>query len=248
MTYRAPINDMLLALNHGAGLQAAVAAGHYGDFDSDITAAVLEEAGRFATDVLAPLNRIGDENGIKLDNDKVTTAPGWPSAYQRWTAAGWNAVSGPEAFGGQGLPLAINAACTEICIASNIAFGLCPLLTLSAIEALIAHGSDELKAIYLPKLVSGEWTGTMQLTESQAGSDVGALRTRAERTADGSYRLTGNKIFITYGEHNMTENIVHFVLARLPDAPGGTRGISLFLIPKFLVNADGSLGAQNDIY
>src|ERR1700754_442648 len=246
MTYRAPINDMLLALNHGAGLQAAVAAGHYGDFDSDITAAVLEEAGRFATDVLAPLNRIGDENGIRLENDKVTTAPGWPSAYQRWTAAGWNAVSGPEAFGGQGLPLAINAACTEIWSASNIAFGLCPLLTLSAIEALDAHGSESLKKIYLEKLVSGEWTGTMQLTEPQAGSDVGALRTRAERAADGSYRISGSKIFITYGDHDMTDNIVHFVLARLPDAPAGTKGISL--IPKFLVNADGSLGGRNDIY
>jgi len=248
MTYRAPVNDMLLALNHGAGLQAAVKAGHYGDFDADITAAVLEEAGRFASDVLAPLNRVGDENGIKLEANKVTTAPGWPDAYQRWTAAGWNAVSGPEAFGGQGLPLAINAACTEIWSASNIAFGLCPLLTLSAIEALDAHGSDELKNIYLEKLVSGEWTGTMQLTEPQAGSDVGALRTRAEPAGDGSYRIKGTKIFITYGDHDMTDNIVHFVLARLPDAPAGTKGISLFLIPKFLVNADGSLGARNDIY
>ena len=248
MTYRAPINDMLLALNHGAGLQAAVKAGHYGDFDSDIAAAVLEEAGRFASAVLAPLNRVGDEHGIKLDGGHVTTAPGWPDAYRRWTEAGWNAVSGPEAFGGQGLPLAINAVCTEIWSASNIAFGLCPLLTLSAIEALDAHGSDELKKIYLEKLVSGEWTGTMQLTEPQAGSDVGALRTRAERAADGSYRIKGTKIFITYGDHDMTDNIVHFVLARLPDAPAGTKGISLFLIPKFLVNADGSLGSRNDIY
>jgi alkylation response protein AidB-like acyl-CoA dehydrogenase len=248
MTYRAPINDILLALNHGAGLKAAVEAGHYGDFDGDVTAAVLEEAGKFASDVLAPLNRIGDENGIKLDAGQVTTAPGWPDAYQRWAAAGWNAVSGPEAFGGQGLPLAINAACTEMWSASNVAFGLCPLLTLSAIEALDAHGSDELKKIYLEKLVSGQWTGTMQLTESQAGSDVGALRTRAERADDGSYRIKGTKIFITYGDHDMTDNIVHFVLARLPDAPAGTKGISLFLIPKFLVNADGSLGARNDIH
>src|ERR1700729_3555420 len=247
MTYRAPINDMLLALNHGAGLQAAVKAGHYGDFDHDITAAVLEEAGRFASDVLAPLNRIGDENGVKLEDNKVTTAPGWPEAYKRWAAAGWNAVSGPEAFGGQGLPLAINAACTEIWSASNIAFGLCPLLTLSAIEALDAHGSSELKKIYLEKLVSGEWTGTMQLTEPQAGSDVGALRTKAERAGDGSYRIKGTKIFITYGEHDLTENIVHFVLARLPDAPPGTRGISLFLVPKFLPNADGSPGKRNDV-
>ncbi len=248
MPYRAPINDMLLALNHGAGLQAAIKAGHYGDFDADITAAVLEEAGKFASDVLAPLNRIGDEHGVKLDGGKVTTAPGWPDAYQRWIAAGWNAVSGSEAFGGQGLPLAVNAACTEIWSASNLAFGLCPLLTLSAIEALDAHGSDGLKKIYLEKLISGAWTGTMQLTEPQAGSDVGALRTRAERAADGSYRIKGTKIFITYGDHDMTDNIVHFVLARLPDAPAGTKGISLFLVPKFLVNADGSLGARNDIY
>src|SRR5215472_3419434 len=248
MTYRAPINDILLALNHGAGLKAAIEAGHYGDFDADITAAVLEEAGKFAADVLAPLNRVGDEHGIKLDKGVVTTAPGWPDAYKRWTAAGWNAVSGPETFGGQGLPLAINAVCTEIWSASNISFGLCPLLTLSAIEALDAHGSEELKKIYLEKLVSGDWPGTMQLTESQAGSDVGALRTRAERASDGTYRIKGTKIFITYGDHDMTDNIVHFVLARLPDAPAGTRGISLFLIPKFLVNADGSLGARNDIY
>jgi alkylation response protein AidB-like acyl-CoA dehydrogenase len=248
MTYRAPINDILLSLNHGAGLKAAVAAGHYGDFDGDITQAVLEEAGKFATDVLAPLNRVGDEHGIKLDGGNVTTAPGWPDAYKRWTDAGWNAVSGSEAFGGQGLPLAINAACTEIWSASNAAFGLCPLLTLSAMEALDAHGSEELKQIYLAKLVSGEWTGTMQLTEPQAGSDVGALRTRAERQADGTYRIRGTKIFITYGDHDMTDNIVHFVLARLPDAPAGTRGISLFLIPKFMVNADGSLGERNDIY
>jgi acyl-CoA dehydrogenase len=248
MTYRAPINDMLLALKHGAGLEAAVKAGHYGDFDGDITSAVLDEAGKFASDVLAPLNRVGDEYGIKLEGSNVITAPGWPDAYKRWTAAGWNAVSGSEAFGGQGLPLAINAACTEIWSASNIAFGLCPLLTLSAIEALDAHGSEELKKIYLEKLISGDWPGTMQLTEPQAGSDVGALRTRAERAGDGTYRIKGTKIFITYGDHDMSDNIVHFVLARLPDAPAGTRGISLFLIPKFLVNADGSLGARNDIY
>ena len=248
MTYRAPINDMLLALNYGAGLLSAVEAGHYGDFDAEITATVLEEAGKFASDVLAPLNRTGDAHGVKLDTGKVTTAPGWRDAYKRWTDGGWNAVSGPEAFGGQGLPLAINAACTEIWSASNMAFGLCPLLTLSAIEALDAHGSEELKKTYLGKLVSGEWTGTMQLTEPQAGSDVGALRTRAERMPDGTYRLKGTKIFITYGDHDMTDNIVHFVLARLPDAPAGTKGISLFLVPKFLVNANGSLGARNDIY
>ncbi len=248
MTYQAPINDILLALNHGAGLSAAIEAGHLGGYDGDLTAAVLEEAGKFASDVLAPLNRDGDQAGIKLDNGKVTTAPGWKDAYRRWSEAGWNAVSGPEQWGGQGLPLAINAACTEIWSASNIAFGLCPLLTLSAIEALDAHGSDDLKKLYLARLISGEWTGTMLLTEPQAGSDVGALRTRAERAADGTYRLKGAKIFITYGEHDMTDNIVHFILARLPDAPPGTKGISLFLVPKVLVNADGSLGARNDIH
>ncbi|MCB1394274.1 acyl-CoA dehydrogenase [Nitrobacter sp.] len=248
MTYRAPISDMLLALHHGAGLKSAVEAGHYGDFDIEITAAILEEAGRFASDVLAPLNRAGDLHGARLQDGRVTTAPGWADAYRRWTAAGWNAVSGPQDFGGQGLPLAINAACTEIWSAANIAFGLCPLLTLSAIEALHTHGNDTLKKIYLEKLVSGEWTGTMQLTEPQAGSDVGALRSRAERATDGSYRIFGTKIFITYGDHDMTDNIVHFVLARLPDAPDGTRGISLFLIPKFVVDADGSLGARNDIH
>jgi acyl-CoA dehydrogenase len=248
MTYRAPIDEILLTLNHGAGLRAAAADGHYGDFDCDVTAIVLEQAGKFASDVLAPLNRVGDVHGVNFKAGTVISAPGWPDAYQRWTAAGWNSVSGPEAFGGQGLPLAINAACTEIWNAANAAFGICPLLTLSAIEALNTHGSDELKKVYLEKLVTGEWTGTMQLTEPQAGSDVGALRTRAELSSDGTYRIKGTKIFITYGDHDMTENIVHFVLARLPDAPTGTNGLSLFLVPKFLVHADGSLGARNDIY
>ncbi len=247
MTFRAPIDDIVLALNQGGGLLRAVRDGHYGSYDVEMTAAVLEEAGRFAEDVLAPLNAVGDKNGVKIEGGKVTTPPGWPDAYRRWSEAGWNAVAGSEEWGGQGLPLAINFACTELWSAANMAFGLCPLLTASAIEALEAHGTEELKKTYLAKLISGEWTGTMQLTEPQAGSDVGALRTRAERTADGSYRLFGSKIFITYGEHDMTDNIVHFVLARLPDAPPGTRGISLFLVPKFMVNADGTPGKRNDI-
>ena len=248
MTYRAPINDMLLALNHGAGLQAAVRPAITAISMAISPRPCWRKPASSQADVLAPLNRVGDEHGIKLEDEQGHHRAGLARCLQRWTAAGWNAVSGAEAFGGQGLPLAINAACTEIWSASNIAFGLCPLLTLSAIEALDAHGSDELKKIYLDKLVSGEWTGTMQLTEPQAGSDVGALRSRAERAADGSYRIKGTKIFITYGDHDMTDNIVHFVLARLPDAPAGTRGISLFLVPKFLVNADGSLGKRNDIY
>ena len=248
MTYRAPVSDILVALNQGANLQRATANGLLGDFDADMTAAVIEEAGRFAEAVLAPLNRDGDKIGAKFADGKVTTTPGWKDAYRRWCEGGWNAVAAAEDWGGQGLPLAVNMACTEIWSAANIAFGLCPLLTASAIEAMEAHGSEELKNIYLAKMVSGEWTGTMQLTEPQAGSDVGALRTRAARQADGTYRLKGSKIFITYGDHDMTDNIVHFVLARLPDAPAGTRGISLFLVPKFLVNADGSLGARNDIH
>jgi alkylation response protein AidB-like acyl-CoA dehydrogenase len=247
MTYRAPLNDILLSLNHGAGFARAASEKQLGDYDPDMTAAILEEAGKFAEDVLAPLNRDGDKIGARFADGKVTTAPGWADAYTRWAAAGWNAVSAPEKWSGQGLPLAINAACTEMWASANMAFGLCPLLTASAIEALDAHGSDELKRIYLAKLISGEWTGTMQLTEPQAGSDVGALRSRAEKQADGTYKLFGSKIFITYGEHDMTENIIHFVLARLPDAPPGTRGISLFLVPKFFVSADGTIGARNDI-
>ena len=246
-TYRAPIDDIVLALNQGGGLLRAVRDGHYGGYDAEMTAAVLEEAGRFAEDVLAPLNAVGDKSGVKIEGNKVTTPPGWADAYRRWSEAGWNAVAGSEEWGGQGLPLALNFACTELWSAANMAFGLCPLLTASAIEALEAHGSEPLKKTYLAKLISGEWTGTMQLTEPQAGSDVGALRTRAERASDGSYRLLGSKIFITYGEHDMTDNIVHFVLARLPDAPSGTRGISLFLVPKFMVNTDGTLGKSNDI-
>src|SRR5207248_6481556 len=167
-------------------------------------------------------------------------------AYRAWSQAGWNALAAPAQWGGQDLPQAVNAACTEMWNSAAMAFGLGPLLTMAGVDALIAHGSDELKRAYLPKLVSGEWMGTMQLTEPQAGSDVGALRTRAERTGDGSYRIAGQKIFITYGEHDLTENIIHFVLARLPDAPPGTKGISLFLVPKFLLNGDGSLGRRND--
>ncbi len=176
----------------------------------------------------------------------VTTAPGWKEAYRAWAQAGWNALAAPTQWGGQDLPHALNAACIEMWNSAAMAFGLGPVLTMAAVDALAAHGSEELKRAYLPKLVSGEWMGTMQLTEPQAGSDVGALRTKAERAADGSYRITGQKIFITYGEHDLTDNIIHMVLARLPDAPPGTKGISLFLIPKFLLNPDGSLGPRND--
>src|SRR5467141_34177 len=248
MTYRAPVADISFSLNHAAGFAQALADDLYGDLSGDVVEAVLAEAGKFATDILAPLNVIGDREGARFKGGAVTTAPGWKEAYHAWTQAGWNALAAPAKWGGQELPHAVNAACIEMWNSAAMAFGLGPLLTMAGVDALVAHGSDELKRAYLPKLISGEWMGTMQLTEPQAGSDVGALRTRAERAADSSYRITGTKIFITYGDHDMTDNIVHFVLARLPDAPPGTKGISLFLVPKLLLNADGSLGARNDIY
>jgi alkylation response protein AidB-like acyl-CoA dehydrogenase len=247
MSYRAPLDDIGFALKYGAALGPAIEQGLFGDLSLDDVEAVLAEAGRFAGEVIAPLNRIGDTFGAKFADGAVTTAPGWKEAYRDWRLAGWNAVTAPGEWGGQALPQIVNAACTEMWHAASVGFANGPMLTMAAIDALNAHGSDTLKRTYLEKLVSGEWMGTMQLTEPQAGSDVGALRTRAERADDGSYRLKGQKIFITYGEHDFTDNIIHFVLARLPDAPAGTRGISLFLVPKFLLQADGSLGARNDI-
>ena len=247
MTYRAPVADIAFTLKHAAGFGAALAEGLYRDLEEDLVNSVLEEAGRFATEVIAPLNRVGDRQGSRIKDGVVTTPDGWKEAYRNWSAAGWNGISGPTDWGGQGLPHAINSACIEMWNSAAMAFGIGVVLTMGAIDTLEAHATDHLKKAYLPKLVSGEWTGTMQLTEPQAGSDVGALRTKAERASDGTYRLTGQKIFITYGEHDLTENIIHFVLARLPNAPAGTRGISLFLVPKFLLNADGSLGARNDV-
>ncbi|MFL5052448.1 MAG: acyl-CoA dehydrogenase family protein, partial [Xanthobacteraceae bacterium] len=242
MTYRAPVAEIAFTLKHAAGLERAIAEGLYGDLTEDVVDAVLEEAGRFATEVIAPLNTVGDRHGAPLTNGTISMPPGWREAYRDWAAAGWNGLAAPAEWGGQGLPHAINAACIEMWNSASMAFGIGPVLTMAGIEALAGHGSDELKRTYLPKLVSGEWMGTMQLTEPQAGSDVGALRTKAERAGDGTYRLTGQKIFITYGEHDLTDNIIHLVLARLPDAPPGTRGISLFLVPKFLPD-----GTRNDV-
>ena len=247
MTYRAPLADIGFALKYATGLPAAIEQGLFGDLTVDDIEAVIAEAGRFAGEVIAPLNRVGDTFGAKFADGAVTTAPGWKEAYRDWRLGGWNAVTAPAQWGGQALPQIVNAACTEMWHSASVGFANGPMLTMAAIDALNAHGSDTLKKTYLDKLVSGEWMGTMQLTEPQAGSDVGALRTRAQRAGDGSYRLKGQKIFITYGEHDFTDNIIHFVLARLPDAPPGTRGISLFLVPKFLLKADGSLGARNDI-
>jgi 3-(methylsulfanyl)propanoyl-CoA dehydrogenase len=241
-SYRAPIADIAFALKHAAGLKAALAEGLFGDLDEETVDSVLEEAGKFAGEVIAPLNTVGDKFGTPFKDGAITTPPGWKEAYTSWAAAGWNGLAGPAAFGGQDLPHAVNAACTEMWNSACMAFGLAPLLTMAAVDALAAFGSDDLKQRYLAKLISGEWMGTMQLTEPQAGSDVGALRTRAVRAEDGSYRITGSKIFITYGEHDLTDNIIHFVLARLPDAPAGTKGISLFLIPKFLPD-----GTRNDL-
>jgi acyl-CoA dehydrogenase len=247
MTYKAPLADITFALKHGAALTSAIEQGLFGELTLDDVDAVLAEAGRFAEEVIAPLNRDGDKYGTPFKDGAVTTAPGWKEAYKAWQAGGWNGLAAPLAFGGQALPQIVNAACTEMWHSASMAFADGPMLTMAAIDALDAHGTEELKKTYLEKLVSGEWMGTMQLTEPQAGSDVGALRTRAERAGDGTYRMTGQKIFITYGEHDLTDNIIHFVLARLPDAPPATRGISLFLVPKFLLKPDGSLGERNDV-
>jgi alkylation response protein AidB-like acyl-CoA dehydrogenase len=246
MTYRAPVADIAFTLKHSAGLSRALEEGLYGDLTEADVDAVLEEAGKFASTVIAPLNTVGDKHGTPLKDGKVTMPPGWKEAYTAWAQGGWNGLAASADWGGQGLPHALNAACIEMWNSASMAFGIGPVLTMGAIEALDRHGADALKAKYLEKLTTGEWMGTMQLTEPQAGSDVGALRARAERNADGSYRITGSKIFITYGEHDLTDNIIHFVLARLPVAPPGTKGISLFLVPKFFVNDDGSIGARND--
>ena len=246
MSYRAPVADIAFTLKHSAGLSQALGKGLYGDLTEADVDAVLEEAGKFASTVIAPLNTVGDKHGTPLKDGKVTMPPGWKEAYTAWVQGGWNGLAASADWGGQGLPHALNAACIEMWNSASMAFGIGPVLTMGAIEALDRHGADALKAKYLEKLTTGEWMGTMQLTEPQAGSNVGALRARADRAADGSYRITGSKIFITYGEHDLTDNIIHFVLARLPDAPPGTKGISLFLVPKFFVSDDGAIGERND--
>jgi alkylation response protein AidB-like acyl-CoA dehydrogenase len=245
--YRAPVSEIAFALKHVAGLGEALAAGAFPALTEDLVDAVLAEAGRFASDEMAPLNRVGDREGVRLENAAVTTATGWRRVYEDWCAGGWNGISVSEAAGGQGLPLTLSAATQEMWNAACMSFALCPLLNMGAMEAIDRHAAEPLKDFYLPQLVSGKWTATMNLTEPQAGSDLSTLTTRAERHDDGTYRVFGQKIFITYGEHDLAENIVHLVLARLPDAPAGSRGISLFLVPKFLVDADGAIGARNDV-
>ncbi|MBL8565022.1 MAG: acyl-CoA dehydrogenase [Hyphomicrobiaceae bacterium] len=247
MTYQVPVDDIFAALKTAANLDARMAAGIYGDLDAATLRAVIEEAGKFGAEVLEPINREGDKHGCRLVDGKVVTPPGWNEAYKAFTEAGWSALPCPPEYGGQGLPEIAQMAVGEVWNSSNMAFGVGPLLTQGAIHALMISGSDELKSTYLPRMVSGEWTGTMNLTEPHAGSDLGELRSKAVPQGDGTYRIFGTKIFISYGEHEMSDNIVHLVLARLPDAPQGTRGISLFLVPKYLVNADGSRGARNDV-
>ncbi len=246
MTYRAPVEETSFFLKSCTSLPRLMAEGLV-DLSFDLVDSILEEAGKFAAEEIAPLDREGDRAGNVLRNGTVFTPPGWKQAYADWSESGWNGVAAEEAFGGQNLPCSITSVLTEFWNSASPAFGIGPVLTMGAVEALTAHGSKGLQDAFLPKLVSGTWTGTMNLTEPQAGSDLAALRTRAERREDGTYRIFGTKIFISYGDHDIAENIVHLVLARLPDAPTGTRGISLFLVPKILVHPDGTLGARNDV-
>ncbi|HWA60536.1 MAG TPA: acyl-CoA dehydrogenase [Caulobacteraceae bacterium] len=245
MTYKAPVRDLIFALNEAADFGRLSSA--FPGADAETVEAVLEASGAFAAEVLAPLNRIGDREGAKFENGQVRAAPGFADAYKAFADGGWNSLSAAPDHGGQGLPRALEIGVFEMVQAANMAFGLCPMLTQGAIEALAQHGSPRQKALYLPKLVSGEWTGTMNLTEPQSGSDLGAITTRATPDGQGGYTLDGQKIFITWGDHDATDNIVHLVLARLPDAPPGSRGLSLFLASKRHVADDGSLGAANGV-
>ena len=249
MSYRAPVKDMLFNIQHLAGLENLTQqVPAFADFGLDTAAAVLEECAKLTEDVIAPLNFEGDKNPSSWKDGVVTTTPGFKQAFRAYAEGGWQGLVHPTEFGGQGAPKTIAAACNEMLQSANMSFALCPLLTDGAVEALLTAGTDAQKEVYIPKLLDGSWTGTMNLTEPQAGSDLALVRTRAEPQGDGTYKVFGTKIFITYGEHDMAENIAHLVLARVVGAPEGVKGISLFLVPKFLVNADGSLGARNDAH
>ncbi|MES0880022.1 acyl-CoA dehydrogenase [Roseibium sp. SCP14] len=245
--YRAPVDEISFTLKHVCGLGDVQNNARHAELGDDLVDAILNEAGRFASEEIAPLNSVADNYGTPFENGEVTTPPGWRELYHNWIEGGWNGLSAGQEAGGQGLPQMLSAAALEMWNSGSMAFAIGPTLTIGAVEAMEKHASEELKAKYLEKLVSGEWMGTMNLTEPQAGSDLNALKARAERRDDGTYRIFGQKIFITYGDHDLTDNIIHMVLARLPDAPAGTKGISLFLVPKFLVNDDGSLGDRNDV-
>ena len=250
MPYIAPVKEMLFVMNELANLSDILALEPYAEagIDTETTAAILEESAKFNENVIAPLNWVGDQHPSFLQDGVVKMTPGFKEAFNQYAAGGWQAVIHPPEYDGQGLPKLIATACLEMVNSASLAFALCPLLTDGAIEALITAASDEIKAIYLPKMISGEWTGTMNLTEPQAGSDLSLVRTRAEPQEDGSYKVFGTKIFITYGEHDMTENIIHLVLGRTPNAPEGVKGISLFVVPKFMVGANGELGDRNDVH
>ena len=248
MSYKAPVKDMLFNIEHLARIDQVAQMPGFEDAGLETAQAVLEECARFNEEVVAPLNFEADRAPSSHSGTSVTTSKGFKEAYKQYTEGGWQGLQHPADFGGQGLPKTIGSACGEILNSANLSFALCPLLTDGAIEALLTAGGDELKATYLEKLISGEWTGTMNLTEPQAGSDLAAVRSRAEPQPDGTYKVFGTKIFITYGEHDMADNIVHLVLARVQGAPEGVKGISLFVVPKFMVNQDGSLGDRNDVY
>ena len=246
--YEAPLDDMRFVLEHVVDLPALSKLPAYEQADPEMVFGVLEESGRFFAQEFAPLNRVGDEQHSRRNPDgSVSTPEGFKAAYDRYVAAGWPGVPFPPEYGGGGFPWVVGIVMQEMMQAANLAFSLGPLLTQGAIDMLLQHGSEEQRERYLPKMVAGEWAGTMNLTEPQAGSDVGALTTRAVPADDDTWRITGQKIFITYGEHDLTENIIHLVLARVPDAPPGTKGISCFIVPKYLVNDDGSLGERNGV-
>ncbi len=248
MSYIAPLKDMLFDIEHLANIAEVAKLPGFEDAGLETAQAVLEECARFNQDVIAPLNVEGDRAPSTFKDGKVTTTAGFKEAYAQYAAGGWQGLQQSPDVGGQGLPKTIGAACLEMLNSANMSFALCPLLSEGATEALTMAGTDDLKATYLEKLVSGQWTGTMNLTEPQAGSDLALVRTRAEPQPDGTYKLFGTKIFITYGEHDMAANIVHLVLARVAGAPEGVKGISLFIVPKFMVNKDGSLGDRNDVH
>ena len=245
--YSAPIDDMLFVLEHVADLGDLATSERFAHADLETAGALLDEAGRFMSAELAPLNATGDQQGLDYNDGVITHPDGFADAYRKFVDSGWNGMGFDPDYGGGGMPWCIGLAVQEMLTAANMAFSLCPLLTQGAIDALTHHADETLQQTYLPKMISGEWSGTMNLTEPHAGSDVGALTSRAVPQPDGSYLITGTKIFITYGEHELTENIIHLVLARTPDSPRGTRGISMFLVPKYLVNPDGSLGERNDL-
>ncbi|MBX2837320.1 MAG: acyl-CoA dehydrogenase C-terminal domain-containing protein [Gammaproteobacteria bacterium] len=246
MSYNAPVRDIAFMLEEVVGLSDIASLPGNEEVSEDLVAAILEESAKFTSEVLAPLNFVGDQQGSQWSEEGVTTPEGWKDAYRQFTENGWNSLSFPSAYGGQDMPMCVATAVEEMWHSSNMSFGLCPLLTKGAVDAIDHHASDELKQTYLPNMVEGTWSGTMNLTEPQAGTDLAAIRTRAEPAGD-HYLIKGQKIYITYGEHDLTENIIHLVLARLPDAPEGVKGISLFIVPKYLVNADGTLGERNDV-